>query len=81
MRRCLAEMGSVLRLRTDTNATFGGEKMGFGEADREATQTVHFAASAAFECWCETSAIADQNVNSRHSHTIRFEIDLIMAVL
>jgi hypothetical protein len=46
-----------------------------GEAEWAATQTVHFADSVAFECWCAANAIADQNVNNAHRHAIRFEID------
>ena len=68
-------------MHTETNVALGAMKMGLGEAEREATQTLQFAASAAFECWCDTNAIAVQNVSSRHSHATRFEIDLIMAVL
>lgn len=81
MRRCLAEIGVIRGVLAETNDTFGKLKMGLGEAERPAIQTVHFAASDAFACWCETNANADQNVSIRHSHAMRFEIDLIMAVL
>jgi hypothetical protein len=49
-RRCLAATGSVRKVPTKTNVTFGGVNMGFGEVERAATQTVHFAAFASFEC-------------------------------
>jgi hypothetical protein len=50
-----------------------------GEAEWAATQTVHFADSVAFECWCAANAIADQNVSNRHTNAILFEIDRITA--
>lgn len=50
-----------------------------GEADWAATQTVHFAASVALECWCVINAIADQNVSNTHTNAILFEIDRITA--
>jgi hypothetical protein len=48
-----------------------------GEAEWTATQTVHFAASVALECWCATNAIADQIVSNKHTKATRFEIDRI----
>jgi hypothetical protein len=49
MTRCLAETGSVRSVNTETNVTFDRVEVVLGEAECAATQTVHFAASAAFE--------------------------------
>ena len=53
--------------------------MALGEAEWAATQTVHFAASVALECWCVINAIADQNVSNMHTNATLFEIDRITA--
>ena len=47
--RCLAETGFVRSVNSETNVTFDRVQMVLGEAECAATQTVHFAASAAFE--------------------------------
>jgi hypothetical protein len=46
-----------------------------GDAEWVATQTEHFAASAALECWCAADTIADQNVSNTNSNAIHLEIE------
>jgi hypothetical protein len=79
MRRCLAAIGSARKEDTATNVAFNRVEGAFGEAEWAAIQTVHFAASLAFECSCAANAIADQKVNNRHRHAIRFAIDRMTA--
>ncbi len=79
MRHCLAETGSARKVDTTTNLAGRGVELVWGEAEWAATQTVHFADSVAFECWCAANAIADQNVSNKHRHAIRFEIDRMTA--
>ena len=50
MRHCLAAAGSARTVDTATNLAFSGAEVAFGEAEWAAIQTVHFAASVAFEC-------------------------------
>ena len=63
------------------NVWLGRVETAFGEAECAVTQTVHFKASVALEWWCATSEAADQNVNSRHSSAIFFEVDFIAIAL
>ena len=72
---CLAETGSARRVDTTTNVACGSLGVALGEAEWAATQTVHFAASVAFECWCVADANADQKVSSMQNHAMRFELD------
>jgi hypothetical protein len=50
MRRCLAATGSARKVDTATNVAFSRVEGAVGEAEWAAIQTVHFAASVAFEC-------------------------------
>jgi hypothetical protein len=50
MRRCLAATGSARKVDTATNVAFSRVEGALGEAEWAAIQTVHFAASVAFEC-------------------------------
>jgi len=80
-RRCLAETGFGWKVATGTKVVFGSTEVVLGEAEWAATQTVHFAASAALEWWCATNATADNNVSNRHIKAIDFEIDRMQANL
>ena len=50
MKYCLVETGSARKVDTATNPVFSGAELALGEAEWAAMQTVHFAASVAFEC-------------------------------
>jgi hypothetical protein len=50
MRHCLTATGSARKVDTATNLAFSGAEVALGEAEWAAIQTVHFAASVAFEC-------------------------------
>lgn len=52
-----------------------GVEMTWGEAEWAATQTLHFADSIALEWWCAAKASADQNVSTRHSNAMLFDVD------
>jgi hypothetical protein len=69
------ETGSVRKVDTGTNVAFGRLEVALGEAECAAMQTVHFTDSLAFACWCIANANADQNVSTRHSQAMRFDID------
>ena len=73
----MAETGSDREIDAGTNARLGRTAETCGAAEWAVTQSVHFAASLAFEWWCATNATAENNVSKRHSNAIRFENDRI----
>jgi len=68
-------------MNIETDVTFDGAEAALGAAEWAAIQTVHFADSTALRWWCETNAIADQNVSNTHSHATCLDHDRIMAAL
>jgi len=60
---------------TSTRTTLGRLQGATGEAECATTQIVHCDSSRELECWWVAKPYADNSVDSRHNHAIRFMAD------
>jgi hypothetical protein len=75
-RRCLAKNDHTRTTgRTKTRTMLGRLAGATGEAECATTQIVHCDSSTELECWWVAKPYADNSVDSRHNHAIRFMAD------
>lgn len=77
MNLCGTEIGLGENLETSTKVGVGAQVPNCGAADCATTHSVHFADSVPFKCRCAANSPADNSVDTKHNHAMRFASDRI----